>query len=216
MNNNYLLFFTSFSILNIAGIMMEWESIRLFSKPLLIPTLILFYWNKNQNADRGILIALAFCFLGDILLLNTSTLFFLLGLGSFLVAQIIFTLKMGERIIRIRKDLLIAGLPFVLYATGLFVLLFPKLGILAPAVLVYAFAICCFGILSLTYWLQNPTKGQLILGGALLFIISDSMLALNQFYYPFEFFDLGVMLTYLVAQLFITLFFKRESLLSSN
>lgn len=195
---------------------MEWESIRLFSKPLLIPTLILFYWNKNQNVDRGILFALAFCFLGDILLLNTSTLFFLLGLGSFLVAQIIFTLKMGERIIRIRKDLLIAGLPFVLYAAGLFVLLSPKLGILAPAVLVYAFAICCFGILSLTYWLQNPTKGQLILGGALLFIISDSMLALNQFYYPSEFFDPGVMLTYLVAQLFITLFFKRESLLSSN
>ena len=81
---------------------MEWESIRLFSKPLLIPTLILFYWNKNQNADWGILIALAFCFLGDVLLLNTSTLFFLLGLGSFLVAQIIFTLNMGERIIRIR------------------------------------------------------------------------------------------------------------------
>lgn len=211
-----LLLFLILSILHLTGIVMDWESLRFFSKPLLIPTLILFYWTENQNVDRGILIALMFCFLGDVFLLNASTLFFLFGLGSFLVAQIIFTLKMGERILRNRKDLLLAGFPFAFYAVGLFFLLFPKLGILAPAVFVYAFAICCFGILSLTYWFQNPKKGQLILGGAVLFIVSDSMLALNQFYYENNFFGFGVMLTYLAAQFFITLFFKRESMEPSN
>jgi uncharacterized membrane protein YhhN len=49
-----------------------------------------------------------------------------------------------------------------------------------------------------------------------LFIVSDSMLALNQFYYENNFFGLGVMLTYLAAQFFITLFFKRESMEPSN
>ena len=39
--------------------------------------------------------------------------------------------------------------------------------------------------------------------GALLFVISDSVLAVNKFYYSFEWAGVVIMLTYGLAQLFI-------------
>ena len=39
--------------------------------------------------------------------------------------------------------------------------------------------------------------------GALLFVISDSSLAINKFYIPFEYAGIIIMLTYALAQLFI-------------
>ena len=82
--------------------------------------------------------------------------------------------------------------------------------------MVYSFAISCFGILSMTYWIQNYKKGILILGGSILFILSDSMLALNQFYFEKDFFGPWVMVTYIGAQGFITFFFKNEALASNS
>jgi uncharacterized membrane protein YhhN len=40
--------------------------------------------------------------------------------------------------------------------------------------------------------------------GALLFVISDSVLAVNKFYQPFAFAPVLIMITYGLAQLFIT------------
>lgn len=207
-----LLPFLILSSLNIMGIIIEIEWLRIATKPLLIPALVFFYVSHNPKPDRGVLIALFFSFLGDLFLLGVGTSFFLLGLGNFLATQIIFTLKMGERIQKKRLDLLKASLPYLIYSFVLLYLLIPSLGELAPAVLVYALAICSFGILSLTYFLQRLQNGSWIACGALLFVLSDSMIALNQFYFQKDFFGPGVMLTYLTAQLFIVLFFKKEAL----
>jgi len=42
-----------------------------------------------------------------------------------------------------------------------------------------------------------------MVAGAVLFIMSDSILAINKFYQSFEVAGLGIMLTYGMAQLFI-------------
>lgn len=204
--------FLVLSVFHLMGLAVEEETLRMLTKPLLIPALSWHYWQQTATPDRGLLIALFFSFLGDVFLLKSTSLFFLLGLGSFLAAQILYTLKMGERILKIRKDLLVAAFPLLGYASVLLYLLLPKLGMLMPAVLIYTFAICCFGILSITYWVQNPKKGQPIVAGSLLFVLSDSMLALNQFYFGSDFFGPGVMTTYLGAQYFIVTFFTRESI----
>ena len=214
--NRYFLFFLIVGLLHLIGMITEGETIVLLTKPLLVPSLFIYYLSKNPHPDRGILIALFFSFLGDVFLINNTTLFFLFGLGCFLFTHIIYTLKMGERILRIRKHLFLSGIPFTIYGATILYFLFPHLEKLTPAVLVYAFAISCFGILSLTYWIQNPQKGKFILGGALLFILSDSMLALNQFYFGSNFFGLWVMLTYLGAQGMITFYFTNEALASNS
>jgi uncharacterized membrane protein YhhN len=43
----------------------------------------------------------------------------------------------------------------------------------------------------------------MLLSGAILFVLSDSMLAINQFIQPFPLAGVGIMLTYGLAQLFI-------------
>ena len=210
-----ILFF-SISFVHIISISIGEEILGAITKSLIIPSLLFFYILGNHNLDRGILIALFLSFLGDLFLIGDTTLFFLLGLGSFLLTQILYTLKMGERIIKIRKHLILSGFPFIIYGSTLLYFLYPHLGKLTPAVMVYSFAISCFGILSMTYWIQNYKKGILILGGSILFILSDSMLALNQFYFEKDFFGPWVMVTYIGAQGFITFFFKNEALASNS
>tara|TARA_R110000868_G_scaffold328255_1_gene589136 strand:- start:1541 stop:1768 length:228 start_codon:yes stop_codon:yes gene_type:complete len=51
----------------------------------------------------------------------------------------------------------------------------------------------------------------LVFLGALFFITSDSLLALNKFYKPLPFSSISIMLTYSIAQLFIVLGIKKQS-----
>jgi uncharacterized membrane protein YhhN len=46
--------------------------------------------------------------------------------------------------------------------------------------------------------------GKICVGGTLLFIVSDSILAINRFAAPFEYAPAFIMLTYAAAQLLIT------------
>ena len=51
--------------------------------------------------------------------------------------------------------------------------------------------------------IKNKRAGQWMMTGALLFILSDSILAINKFYQPFELAGFLIMVTYGFAQLFI-------------
>jgi uncharacterized membrane protein YhhN len=53
-------------------------------------------------------------------------------------------------------------------------------------------------------FIKYKNAGRWMMLGALLFVISDSVLAINKFYQSFEMADIVVMLTYGLAQLFIT------------
>jgi uncharacterized membrane protein YhhN len=53
--------------------------------------------------------------------------------------------------------------------------------------------------------IKDLGAATLMIGGAVLFISSDSILAINKFYEPFEFAGIAIMLTYGIAQLLITL-----------
>jgi uncharacterized membrane protein YhhN len=50
---------------------------------------------------------------------------------------------------------------------------------------------------------KNKPAGRLMMTGALLFVISDSILAVNKFYQSFEIAGVVIVLTYGLAQLFI-------------
>jgi uncharacterized membrane protein YhhN len=53
------------------------------------------------------------------------------------------------------------------------------------------------------FFIRNKRAGLFMLLGAVLFVISDSMLAINKFYQPFNGAGLLIMLTYGLAQFFI-------------
>jgi len=79
-------------------------------------------------------------------------------------------------------------------------------------VIVYGLTISAFGTISLINYRETKSrKSMAMLIGSILFMISDSILAINKFYEPSHYFEVIVMLTYILAQYFIyrSMFFER-------
>jgi len=70
---------------------------------------------------------------------------------------------------------------------------------------IYGIVICFMLLLAMHMaFMRKKQGGGWMTAGAFLFVISDSLLAINKFYSSFEGAGLLIMLTYGLAQLFIT------------
>ena len=138
-----------------------------------------------EGADRNwLLAALVFCLLGDVALMRQGNLAFAAGLASFLVGHALFV---GVFLSRQAVWNLPVWWPLLaVYALGMLAWLLPKTGKLAPAVLLYVAAIMAMALsaggLSATVGLHGK---PLLLLGALLFVASDTLLAIDRFIKPF-------------------------------
>ena len=159
---------------------------------------------------------LIFSWVGDTLLLfeNKHPLFFIMGLASFLLTHVCYIIYFLSH--RGLNSSLLKQQPFIIllviaYGAGLFFLLLPHLGELKFPVLLYAVVICSM-LLSAIHIYTNVKEpaNKLYVAGALLFVISDSLLAFNKFYYPLYLAGLLIMLTYCMAQYFIVSGFVSE------
>ena len=153
-------------------------------------------------------LGLFFSFLGDLLLLGTGEVYFIFGLLFFLIAHV-FYIIMVLRLIPARKpkNFIMASVPFLLLFLILMNILFAGLGSMKIPVIIYAMTISFFGIVSLLLYLETKTKISLILlVGVLIFISSDTILALNLFYKTQSFYPLLIMMSYVLAQYLICRF----------
>ena len=83
-------------------------------------------------------------------------------------------------------------------------MLSPWLGDMKLPVRIYGIVISFMLLLAMhMLFIKNKNAGLWMMSGAILFVISDSVLAINKFYQSFEMGGILVMLTYGVAQLFI-------------
>lgn len=179
---------------------------RFITKSLLMPFLMLFLFfeTKEQNTklSKMVMFGLFFSFLGDVFLLkDKEEIFFLLGLGSFLICHIFYIIGFSESGF-LKNFNLIKSLPFLLYGIGLYVFLFPHLGKFAPTVLVYALVISVMEIVAINRK-AHKNSYLLILLGAILFIFSDSIIAFDKFYQPFSLANFCIMTLYILAQISI-------------
>jgi len=91
-----------------------------------------------------------------------------------------------------------------LAGTGLVTVLFPHLGNLQIPVMVYALVITLMSLQALfRYGYTSKPSFILVFCGAISFMISDSLLAINKFMQPLPLSGLAIMLTYLLAQYLI-------------
>ena len=213
MKKNWLFVFAIALIANLVGVYLKNEILIYITKPFIVISLILYFLSATAGITNGlkklITVALFFSLLGDVLLMFESSdkNFFLFGLVAFLSAHVFYIISFkkistGEKL-RL-KWLLI--LPVLIYYGGLMYLLNPHLGDMLWAVRVYGFVISTMFLLALhMLFIKNKRAGKLMMFGALLFVASDSILAINKFYLPFEFAGIFIMLTYGLAQLLITL-----------
>ena len=188
------------------------ETLRYFSKPLLMPLLIVYFifnTNTGTSLKKWIVLALVFSWLGDVLLMfeARNNIFFIFGLVAFLIAHIFYIL-FYENILKLEnlKKNYWLFIPVLIYYVALIYLLSPHLGEMKLPVRVYGVVISYMLIQAFQVArIKNRAASAMMITGAILFIASDSILAMNKFYQPFELAGISIMITYGMAQLLITL-----------
>ncbi len=199
------------SILDIVGVALNNSLMQSIFKPLIIPTLIALYFFSTAKKNNLYLSALVFSFLGDVLLMDKNNLF-LYGIAAFLLTQILYIsiiVKQMQKPSNFHKYLY--SFLFVNYVVYLLTLLKPNLGELFYPVLIYGITISVFGLVATLNYVSKRTSTALYLMlGALLFITSDSMIALNKFHVAQAFYPVMIMITYVLAQYLIYRFMVKN------
>lgn len=179
-----------------------------YLKPLLLLPLILWAMTARRVQYRNYLVAaLLFCWLGDIFLLfaGISEIYFVIGLSAFLIGHLFYIFLFRKlMVVSGRKSSRNIGLliGILIYLIAFIGRMYPYLGTMFLPVLVYAIVIGTMfyfaGATARTFAFKK--YGLLLMAGALSFVLSDSILAVNKFYTPLQMSGLLIMLTYIFAQ----------------
>ncbi|SDD10502.1 lysoplasmalogenase [Pedobacter soli] len=184
-----------------------------FSKPLIVISLMVWLYSSTNLKGRfhkRIFTGLIFALAGDVLLMLQAgkPAFFMYGLIAFLLCHIFyiraFTLDhRSNPKHRTPYFLWIVGV-FAIFCSGLFFYLQPKLGAMQFPVLMYAIIITVMALMAVNrYGKVNIFSFKLILYGALFFLLSDSVLAINKFAQTIPQAGVLIMATYMIAQYLI-------------
>lgn len=206
------LYFILFWIIAVADLLFTWfqqNELRWLTKPLLMPLLaIAFYLGSAKKSGQlfyFILAALLLSWGGDVLLQMKGL--FIPGLVSFLLAHVFYILyfiKTNHSKKGILQFQPLIGLPVLVYIVIFLYLLYPFLDALKIPVTVYAITIGTMLLMAInTKRKVKDDAAALFFNGALQFVISDSVLAVNLFAYPGRLLSLCVMITYCSAQYLI-------------
>lgn len=145
---------------------------------------------------RTLILALCFCLLGDILLLKSE--YFVFGLGAFLLGHLLFA-KGFMGLHGFQRNPVIA-LALLSIGIGLYAWLYPDLGDLKYPVTAYILVILFMAWQGIGLYMEERTKAYgFIALGVVLFMFSDSMIAVDKFKVPFELAGVVVLSTYWLA-----------------
>ena len=206
-----ILFFIIVLIELLTGSTESLKNVHYLAKPAIVISLIFLVVKTSESLSKPIkkllLLALVFSLLGDVLLLfvDQSEHFFTLGLVAFLTAHIMYVLLFLKH--RNKENSPYGFIVLLLiYAASLFYFLKDGLGEMLIPVVVYMLVILT---MATTAYLRKNNVNVLSYGlvflGALFFMVSDSILALNKFYQPIPWSNISIMVTYAIAQYLIVI-----------
>ncbi|HQQ96734.1 MAG TPA: lysoplasmalogenase [Cyclobacteriaceae bacterium] len=208
-HHTVLMLFGVVVMVHLTGIVLNHEMLQLYSKPLIMILLMIYYGMAARQRSYVFITAMLFCWAGDVLLMfqHTVPYCFLLGLGAFLIGHLLYIMAYLQH----RKEDTGSGflptqkiryaMPFLLAGTGLLTVLYPNLASLLWPVVAYAVVLVTMVIVALfRYGRTSAASFGLVFGGAVLFMISDSLLAMNKFHAPIQQAGLLIMITYCLAQ----------------
>jgi sterol desaturase/sphingolipid hydroxylase (fatty acid hydroxylase superfamily)/uncharacterized membrane protein YhhN len=159
-------------------------------------------WLRRQRAfDLKLLAALLLCLAGDVLLMLPGL--FIPGLVSFLLAHLCFLalFRQGQRWFASGTALACT----LAAAVAMYAALFPHLGpVLKVAVAAYALVIALMAAQAIgRATVLRDDAALAVAAGAILFMTSDALLAINRFAQPVPLAELWVLGTYYAAQVLI-------------
>jgi|688.fasta_scaffold157454_2 uncharacterized membrane protein YhhN len=193
------------------------DTLRFITKPLLMPVLILFFFNAVKpslnKTHKLLMVAFIFSWFGDVFLMfvRFNELFFLAGLASFLITHVLYVVCFAKVTLKDEKALLPSKfwilIPLLAYFGLLMRAFFPNV----PAdmqipVAVYSATIALMVVFAINrYGRVNDKSFSLVLAGALMFMFSDSLIALNKFLFEgsLSFAGVGIMILYISGQYLI-------------
>ena len=203
--NIWLIIFVVVAVLELVAATWNLELLNWFVKPLLMITLGLYYGSVSgpeTSWRKYVFLALAFSWAGDVFLMLDEM--FIPGLASFLIAHLFYInlyRLTGASTQRIPfRALALLGI----YGAALMAFLYPHLGEMLVPVPVYALV-----ILGMVAFALKRRAGTTVssyrhaLFGALLFVLSDSLIAVNKFATEIPFERVLIMSTYITAQYLI-------------
>jgi len=198
------------------------EHLRFYTKPLILISLIIYYFKMSSEIAKELrnftLMALVFSLLGDVLLMFThiNANYFLSGLVAFLIAHVMYILVFRKQK-NSDKPSLVFLIALLIYGALIFYVLGDRLADMLIPVVIYMLVILTMAFAA------SRRKGRvslqsynLVLIGALFFIISDSLIAINKFYTEVPLADILIMTTYAIAQYLIVLGLLKSNHIISN
>ncbi len=175
-----------------------------------MPALLFFVYESSKGRVTMVILLLSlsiiFSWLGDISLMYEGEMFFLAGLGAFLIAHLSYSLLFLRSISFKVAVGYLRMVPVVGIAILFVYLLKPYTGAMTVPVAVYGIVI---SIMVGTALLREKRVGKnsfwLVVSGSFLFLFSDAVIGFTRFVSRFYCDECLIMGTYTVAQLLITL-----------
>ena len=181
------------------------QAVYLSAKPLLMITLALYFALATKGYPRWRLVviaALVFSWAGDVFLISSD--WFVAGLVSFLIAHVLYIFAYQQTGAASGELQPLDVIKFAVYGVALIWFIYPGLGDLLVPVLVYALVLLGMGV-----WAHKRRRAtsassfKLVALGAILFAISDGLIAVNKFAFPIPAERILVMSIYMTAQYLI-------------
>lgn len=189
----------------LAGLLIGLPALYVSAKPLLMITLLLYFISATKGYPRWryyVMAALVFSWGGDVFLISSE--WFTAGLVSFLIAHIFYIIAYQKTGAASGKLKPLDIIKFIVYGAVLIWVIYPGLGDLLIPVLIYALVLLGMGV-----WAHkrrgatSSASFQLVAIGAILFALSDGLIAINKFAFEIPFERALVMSIYMTAQYLI-------------
>lgn len=213
----FTLTFVVISLLEMVGDTLSIEWLHYGCKPLIMGLLLWYSWQQYRITgfsalSRWLMIGMVFALLGDVFLMIREVDLFAPGLGAFLIMQLCYSRAFWLSIRRNGQNSTLRSqwkwaIPFVLYLVIFLVVLRPAfvqnpaLTVLWWPVVIYALCLNTMGLLAVLR--LGTVAYSWVVAGALLFILSDSLIAIDKFLTPVPGATWLIMSTYAAAQYLI-------------
>jgi uncharacterized membrane protein YhhN len=219
-----------FAVLLLAHCFFIYEDLpqlRMVSKLVLLPFLLIYLSaSREGTVNPLVVVGLLFSFAGDLLLSFTGEIFFLLGMFAFIcthICNLVFFIKLqkGNSVTKpaffgTNNYIYMLLMIILMVRLGTYVIstLGDKPGNLLVPIGIYILIISAMAVAA-AGTIRNPfiekTAARFFIPGAILFALSDSILAMNKFLWHEPWADIAVMATYGVAQFLLVKGFTRTT-----
>lgn len=191
------------------------SSISRWIKPLLMPSLVIavLYWIKRSeipHPSAGLIVcALIFHTIGDILLLFNGENFFVAGIAAFFTGHIFYIVSLWRQLSRVKNSGKIGIIALTAAVAITLMLPYRISGFLQICAYIYGTSLLSIVSFSIIGLIEGHRNATLSLIGGILFVISDSLIAISAFnslHLPFH--DSMIMLTYIASQFMLVISFR--------